>query len=223
MAPAIAGDPVLRDPGIPSGEMSRYRVLKRDGREEESTHRVACERHDRGAVYRIETDTNSMVLLAADLTPVSITRRAEDGSVDWRLLYGDDRVNYVFPGPRRNRVEKVDHNRYDVNAITHVVRGFPFGKKDEVKFKLVTKDRIVGVGFKVVGEEIVRVPAGEFDCHKVRAGLTGMAGRFYTKKSYFWVEKAAPHRMVMQEDEGVTDNARTELVEWRVGAPEGGS
>jgi hypothetical protein len=213
---------VLQDPAIPNGEMSRYRVLKRDGTEEESTHWVTCERHERGPVYRIETDTNSMVLLRSDLTPVSITRRTEDGGVDWRLVYGEDRVNYVFPGPRRNRVEKVDDNRYDVNAITHLVRGFPFGEKDEVKFKLVTMDRIVGVRLKIVGEEAARVPAGEFECYKIQAGLTGMKGRLYRRKSYFWVEKPAPHRMIMQEDEGITDAARVELVEWRAGAPEAG-
>jgi hypothetical protein len=220
---ASAGKPVLRDPGIPDGEISRYNVFLRDGAQEVSTHRVATNQHDRGPAYEIATDTKTMVLLRRDLTPVSITRRNEDASIDWRLLYRDDRVNYVFPGPRRNRVEKVDRNRYDVNAITHVVRGFPFGEEDEVKFQLVTMDRIVGVGFKIVGEEIARVPAGDFPCYKLRAGLTGIKGRLYTRKIYFWVEKAPPHRMVRQEDEGVTDVARTELIEWRVddegGAP----
>ncbi len=213
---ALAGGPVLRDPGIPDHEMSVYRVLKRDGVAEHSTHRITCEDHERGPVYRIGTDSTSMVLMRSDLTPVSITRLADDGSVDWRLLYRGDRVNYVFPGPRRNRVEKVDDNRYDVNAIAHVVRGFPFGEKDEVKLKLVTMDRIVGVAFKIVGEETASVPAGDFACYKVRVGLTGMKRRLYKRKIHFWVEKAAPHRMVMQEDEGVTEVARIELVEWRV-------
>ena len=218
---AWAGDPVLRDPGIPDGEICRYRVFKRDGGEEISTHRIVADGHERGPSYRIATDTKTMVLLRRDLTPVTITRRNEDDSIDWRLLYRDDRVNYIFPGPRRNRVEKVDRNRYDVNAITHVVRGFPFEDEDEVKLQLVTMDRIVGVGFKVVGEEIARVPAGEFPCYKLRAGLTGIKGRLYTRKIYFWVEKDPPHRMVRQEDEGVTDVARTELIEWRVDTEEG--
>ena len=188
----------------------------REGPHETSTHRVACVQDAAGPAYEITTDSKTMVILQRDLTPLSITRRNDDATVDWRLLYRDDRVVYVFPGPRRNRVEKVERNRYDVNAITHVVRGFPFGEKDEVKFQLVTMDMTVGVGLTLVGEETVRVPAGEFACYKLRAGLTGIKGRLYTRKIYFWIEKAAPHRMVKQEDEGVTDVARTELVSWRI-------
>lgn len=216
LSAAWAGEPVLRDPMIPDGEVSCYNVLLRSGMTETSTHRVTVVNADQGAAYEIVTDSKTMLLLRQDLTPIQITRRNDDGTVDWRLLYRGDRVNFVFPGPRRNRVEKVDRNRYDVNAITHVVRGFPFGEREQVKFQLVTMDRTVGVGLKLVGEETVRVPAGEFACYKLRAGLTGIKRRLYTRKIYFWVEKDAPHRMVKQEDEGVTDVARTELISWRV-------
>ena len=213
---AHAGRPVLVDPGIPSGERSVYRLTKRDGSRSTSIHFITVESTEDGPVYVIQTESKRMVLRKENLTPISITQRRRDGSVDWKILYSKDRVNFIYPGPKRNKVQKVGENRYDVNPIVHIVRGFPFGKTKKVKFDLVVPDRVLGVALEIEGEERVTVPLGTFDTYRIRIGLTGIKGRVYTKKIRFWVEKASPHRLIRQEDEGITDTRLTELVEYRV-------
>ena len=219
-----ADSPALIDPGIPNMERSVYRLTKEGGVLSSSIHYVTRVEQDGEPVYQVKTADKTMLLRRRNLTPLRITQWKrppdEEQPVEWEILYSEDRVNYIFPGPKRNKVEKVDENRYDVNAIVHVVRGFPFGKTDEVKVTLVTHDHRLGVYFKIEGRETVTAPVGEFDCYKLKAGLTGYKGRIYRKNIYFWVEAAAPHRLIRQVDEGITDVRMSELAEYGVGPEE---
>lgn len=223
---AYAGSPSLIDPGIPHMERSVYQLTREDGSVSTSTHLVTLSERNDEKLYLIKTLDKDMLLRRNNLTPISITQWKKDDAgantneVDWRILYSKDRVNYIFPGPTRNKVEKVDENRYDANAIVHAVRGFPFEKKKEVKVTLVTHDHRLGVYFKIVGRERAEAPVGEFDCYKLQAGLTGWKGRVMTKNIYFWVEAEAPHRLIRQVDEGITDVRLTELAEYEVGGGE---
>ena len=213
---ARAGNPVLVDPNVPNGERSVYRLEKADGSISQSIHRISVSQQDGAPVYVIETESKTMVLNKRNLTPIRIEQRLPTGAVDWSIQYSKDRVNFIYPGPTRNKVEQVDENRYDVNPIIHVIRGFPFGKEDKVKLDLVTPDMIVGIFFEVEGEERITCPVGTFNCYRLKAGLTGIKGRVFKKRIVFWVEKAAAHRLIRQEDEGISDTRVTELVEWSV-------
>ncbi len=223
---AYAGTPALIDPGIPHMERSVYRLTREDGSVSTSTHLVALSEENDEKLYLITTLDKKMILRRNNLTPINITQWKKNdagentGEVDWEIRYSKDRVHYIFPGPTRNKVEKVDENRYDANAIVHAVRGFPFEKEKEVKVTLVTHDHRLGVGFKIVGRESASAPVGEFDCYKIQAGLTGWKGRVMKKKIYFWVEAEAPHRLIRQEDEGITDVRLTELAEYEIGPEE---
>ncbi|MDE0019844.1 MAG: hypothetical protein OXT69_00475 [Candidatus Poribacteria bacterium] len=220
---AYAGTPALIDPGIPHMERSVYRLTREDGSVSTSTHLVALSEENDEKLYLIKTFDKKMLLRRNNLTPINITKWKKNDAgentdeVDWEIRYEKDRVHYIFPGPTRNKVEKVDENRYDANAIVHTVRGFPFEKKKEVKLTLVTHDHRLGVYFKIVGRELASAPVGEFDCYKIQAGLSGWKGRIMTKKLYFWVEAEAPHRLIRQIDEGITDVRLTELAEYEVG------
>jgi hypothetical protein len=210
--PVFGDRPVLSDPGIPHGEHSVYRLTDKSGRTDTSTHGVTVEGSGPASRYVVRTESTVLELRRADLTPILVEARNAAGTVTMRALYSADRVNLIYPGPKRNKVEKVDANRYDVRAIAFIVRGFPFDREEKVEFTLVTEEHILGVFFRRVGEERVTVPAGAFDCYKLEAGLTGLKGRLFRARIYFWVEKAPPHRFVRQEDEGITDTRLVELV-----------
>ena len=141
----------------------------RNGTTAKSIHHVAVESSPIGNVYIVTTETKRMVLRQADLTPIAIDYLGEDDEVIWRIRYESDRAIFIYPGTERNKVVKADQNRYDVNAITHVVRGFPFGRTREVHVDLVVPGRSVGIYFKLLREE--SVPAGTFHCAVLEAGL----------------------------------------------------
>jgi hypothetical protein len=209
---ARAEAPVLRDPSIPSGEHTVYRLTKHSGTVSTSTHDVRVDRLNNIPVYVVRTNTSRLVLSKSDMTPLVIESLTSSGEVELRLDYSSDRVNFIYPGPRRNRVEKVDANRYDVRSIVYVARALPPTGKLRVELTLVTDEHILGVYFFQSGTERVTVPAGAFDCVVYEAGLTGLKGRLVTKKIRFWVEKVRPYRLVRQEDEGVSDVRLVELL-----------
>jgi hypothetical protein len=53
------------------------------------------------------------------------------------------------------------------------------------------------------GEETVKVPAGAFDCYKLKFGLklTGIAkiAAAFVPDMYIWIERAEPHRWIKFE------------------------
>lgn len=216
-----ADAPALSDPAIPSGERSVYRLTKQNGAVSTSTHEVRVERRNNTPVYAIQTNNGRMSLTKSNLTPIVVEALSDAGEVTLRLAYSSDRVNYVYPGPRRNKVEKVDANRYDVRSIVYVARALPATRKERVELTLVTDEHVVDVYFDRTGAEQATVPAGAFDCVVYEAGLTGLKGRVYKKKIRFWIEKARPYRLIRQEDEGISDVRLVELVSSAV--PRGGS
>jgi len=207
-----ADAPVLRDPIIPSGEKSVYRLTKKNGTISTSTHVVTVDQYNKAPVYLVRTETSRLILSKSDMTPLVVESLTPSGEVELRLDYSSDRVNFIYPGPRRNKVEKVDANRYDVRGIVYVARSLPPTEKSRVELTLVTDEHILGVYFERVRTERITVPAGSFDCFVYEAGLTGLKGRMFTKKIRFWVETTRPHRLVRQEDEGVSDVRLVELL-----------
>jgi hypothetical protein len=121
--------------------------------------------------------------------------------VEFSIEYSEDRVHFIYPGPKRNVVEKVPEDRYDVHTVLQSVRGFPF-EQQEVKFTLVTPEHPKGVGFymKIVGSEQIATPAGSFDCYQLEAGVDGLKGRIFRTKFFFWIEKNTPHRLIKNTD-----------------------
>ncbi|MBM3216408.1 DUF3108 domain-containing protein [Candidatus Poribacteria bacterium] len=212
-----ADSPVLTDPGIAQNEHSVYRLTKHSGAVSTSTHHVTTTTQGSTRVYSVTTDNSTMILRTSDMTPMTITKRGSGGAVETEIRYSSDRVNFIYPGPTRNRVEKVDENRYDVNAIVYAVRALPATGRDRVEVTLVTEEHILGVYFEEQGRETIRTPAGSFPCVQYEAGLTGLKGRVFKKKIRFWVEQSKPYRLIRQEDEGVSDTRLLELQSYSIG------
>jgi hypothetical protein len=110
-------------------------------------------------------------------------------------------VHFIYPGPKRNVVEKVPEDRYDVHTVLQSVRGFPF-KEQKAKLTLVTPEHPKGVGFyiKIIDNEQITTPAGSFDCYKLESGVDGLKGKIFKTKFFFWLEKKPPYRLVKNTD-----------------------
>ena len=64
---------------------------------------------------------------------------------------------------------------------------------------------------RFLGEEKVTVPAGTFDCYKLKIAASGGLIRRFTSRYYFWFAKEPPHHFVKYED----GKRVTELMEIR--------
>ena len=120
--------PPFVDPKIKSGEKSTYEVVE-NGKVYRVFYLISREQIDDKDVYIIRSKLYQMILEASDFRPISIKRKKENGELEFSIEYTADRVHFIYPGPKRNKVAKVPEDRYDLNTMVEVVRGFPFGQK----------------------------------------------------------------------------------------------
>jgi hypothetical protein len=227
----LAGNkPPFIDPKIASGEKSTYEVIengevfltdyivlrKSKGEAVGDPERSEGEQNSGKEVYIVCTQLYQMVLEASNLRPISIKKTNNNGDLEFSIEYSEDRVHFIYPGPKRNVVEKVPEDRYDVHTVLLSIRGFPFEQR-EAKITLVTPEHPKGVGFyiKIVGSEKVTTPAGAFDCYQLEAGVDGLLGKIVKTKFFFWLEKNPPYRLIKNTD---SDGERTvTLVNYELG------
>lgn len=88
---------------------------------------------------------------------------------------------------------------YDDESLLWVVRGIPLRTGWEGAYKDVNagNGRIFTVAVKVEGPERVTVPAGGFNTWRVRIRTNSVT-------QYFWIDDAAPHRIVRARIERLT-------------------
>jgi len=204
-------NPPFVDPNITSGEKSLYYV-KENGKESKAFYIITHGNCNNEEVYIIRSESYEMIMERDTLRPISIKKTNSDGKIEFSIKYAENRVHFVYPGPKRNKVEKVPEDRYDMNIMIEAVRGFPFDRKDEVEFTLVTPEHIIGAYIKIADNEFITVPAGSFDCYKLEGGIAGFKGRIFRTKFYFWVEKEYPHRLIKYTDS--EDERLLELVSY---------
>jgi len=198
--------PPFIDPKIASGEKSTYEIIE-NGKVTLTDYIISRKQNSGKEVYVVCTQSYQMVLEASNLRPISIKKANNNGEVEFSIEYSADRVHFIYPGPKRNVVEKVPEDRYDVHTVLLSVRGFPLEQR-EAKITLVTPEHPKGVGsyIKVVGSEQVTTPAGTFDCYQLEAGIDGLLGKIVKTKFFFWLEKNPPYRLIKNTD---SDGERT--------------
>ncbi|HIE25652.1 TPA: hypothetical protein EYP66_00015 [Candidatus Poribacteria bacterium] len=207
--------PPFIDPKITSGEKSTYEVIE-NGKTFLTSYTIFHQQSNDKDVYIIRAQSYQMILEASDLQPLSIKKTDDNGDLEFSIEYSEDRVHFIYPGPKRNVVEKVPEDRYDVHTVLQSVRGFPFGQQ-KAKFTLVTPEHPKGVGFyiKIIDNEQVTTPAGSFDCYQLEAGVDGLKGKIFKTKFFFWVEKNPPYRLIKNTD---SNGERTvTLVDYELG------
>lgn len=205
----LEGDKVpFSDPKIPNGEKTTYRVT--EGRNSsEFTYEIEKKQNDGKWVYLMRSSSYELLLQADDLKPISIKKFISPDELEFSITYSQGRVHFIYPGRKRNKVDDIPDNSFDLNSMMIVLRGFPFGKDDKVEFTLVTPERSVGSYVKFLGQEKVTTPMGMINCYKLEAGISGLAGRVYPYKFYFWYDSTPPYRLIKTYD---TKEQRTVLL-----------
>lgn len=210
----------FRDPHFPNTELSTYEV-NQNGKIHISKHKISREHQGGQDVYVISTDLQRMVVKAGDLRPIMIEQRDDAGQLKYSIEYykrhSEQRVRFIYPGPKRNVVKEIRNDSYDVNTILEVMRGYPFSQ-EKVKFILVTADHVIGVYAKIKAEHKIETPLGIFDCYFIEAGVSGLKGKIANTKFLFWIEKEYPFRVIKQMDS--KDENIITLVEYEVMADE---
>lgn len=146
-----------------------------------------------------------------NLKPVSSRQvlSTDEGEVEMVSKYGEGRVStttYIVEegggeegggeeGRQQQAIIGIPSDAYDNDEALFLGRALPFEVGYYIEFTGVIITQIVTpiVAFTVVGREEVEVPAGTFDCYKVKYG--SIAG---TVQSYMWMWYSVdePHHLV---------------------------
>jgi hypothetical protein len=177
------------DPGIPDGEKVLYTatwdkdvypMTQRTTRKFENgrlVYEVSVEsaRED----YRLKIDAAKMAVF------YSWTRRKQPALVtetETRIV-----KNEIVDKPG-------EATMVDFSGLVALLRGFPFDKTRSLKIKTAGGSDFA-LTVTQTKEVDVKTKAGTFRCYELEFGMDGFFGAF-VPKSYFWYEKAAPHRLI---------------------------
>ncbi len=87
---------------------------------------------------------------------------------------------------------------YDRHTLDFALRGFSYSSGFKTSIRLhIPEFMIVNAELEVIGEEIMTCPVGKIPCWKVQLVPRVL---FFSRKLYFWIEKAWPHRFVKYAD-----------------------
>lgn len=126
-----------------------------------------------------------------------------------------DKYDVLFKGSKFSHRYENDEPIYDRHAIEYALRGFTYADdfKKTIRFH-VPEFTVINADITVAGQG---VPGGEIldtvECWKVKLAAKVL---FFSWMSYFWIEKAYPHRFIKFEDE--KDEHMIRLIEYRQAA-----
>ena len=90
----------------------------------------------------------------------------------------------------------------DTEALTTLLRGFPWGTADSVKLAFLSTGGGAGLDFsftlKVSGRQTIQAGGRSWECWKAELGLEGMWGALFGK-SQLWYAVEAPHVLVKSQ------------------------
>jgi hypothetical protein len=220
---------IFSDPNVPNGEKYIWRGTMPDQEPIVSTVTWTVRSGEGRPMYEITTDAGERkkgiyILDKSDLRLISthVIEQTADGKFELDITVKNGRQYMVSEFKNKTKDKDIEHPADGYNGVTmpFYLRGFPFGKKNEVNPQItvpVLPDKPLWVwkmwssNVKFMGEERVTVPAGTFDCYKLEVSAGSWVIRRLTSKYYFWYTKEPPHRFVkFQDEEGEN---RTELME----------
>ncbi|HNT29420.1 MAG TPA: DUF3108 domain-containing protein [bacterium] len=127
--------------------------------------------------------------------------------------YRADEMDLLYNGNGteiQKTIPKPAENWYEPNSMFYLIRNFPFGEVERLKAKAVYENNgsIITVQITDKGTETITVPGGTFECHKLLLEPAGVAALLPIGKFWYWIEEAAPHRLI----KGDTPNYTLEYV-----------
>ena len=180
---------VLSDPGIPDGEQIVWQVTKEGNKSTPSIITWKTGNLDGRPIYQVTTDTGkekqaTYIIDRSDmrLIEAKVFRNHEDGKSEVTIeAKGGNQYLVCKEEGEKPKDREIDrpHDGYDGTILPFCLRGYPFEKRKEVEMK-ITPPFKPGVPFwawrmwkshaRFLGTEKVTVPAGTFDCYKLKVG-----------------------------------------------------
>ncbi len=134
--------------------------------------------------------------------------RAEDREFDYGA--GTGRIAITDGASGRTVVQQISVEATSIAAemLATQLRLLPDAEGRRMGFSLITREgKLVGVAASILGQEMVTVPAGRFECYKIEidpAGFRGFLADLFLPRIFMWHTVAAPHFWVKYQgpDEG---------------------
>jgi len=134
--------------------------------------------------------------------------RAEDREFDYGA--GTGRIAVTDGATGRSVVQQISVEATSIAAemLATQLRLLPETEGRRMRFSLITREgKLVDVEASILGQEMVTVPAGRFECYKIEidpAGFRGFLADLFLPRIFMWHTVAAPHFWVKYQgpDEG---------------------
>jgi hypothetical protein len=223
-APSAYSDTPLKDPGIPDGETSSYRVTTDE--ETSIVRESIAVRDELGRGFyemSIRSETEEVVVRIDKETMIpffvhTVTKKRSHTSET------TTRVDFGSP------VESNDIILLGMADLRYILRGFPFHSTETYYIKpldaLEGEETPFAMKVKRVKEETLEVGGRKIDCYKLQLRVA-MSGIFSVingliPRSHFWYSVAEPHYLVAYETSGGSPGAsagrgsksRAEIIEY---------
>jgi hypothetical protein len=145
---------------------------------------------------------NSVTMDYADFQTVSDERynifgRSGYLSESFRRL-PDGKINFFHKAKNINLTAGDPGNVYSRYAFLVSLSGFPFEKQEKIVLNAYMFEYGNALPLRAVyqGREKIKVPGGEFECHKLELAVDGVLGLFAPDKYYLYYTAAKPHHFV---------------------------
>ena len=192
------------------GEETTYNWMDKKGKVlGETAYAVNEINHPSGVAYQIASktkigptaDETEVVVSLKTLSPLAVHRllHTSRGEFDIRGVYEANRLTLTAdtPSGKQNLSVELSEGSYDNEEVLFLIRAFPLKPDYATAFNFAvaasgTKGKCA---LKVLGEEKVNVPAGEFETYKVELDFGRIA-----PKMYGWYGKDKPHHLVKYDN-----------------------
>jgi len=134
--------------------------------------------------------------------------RVEERAFDYGAGTGSITITDVATGRRVVRQLSVEATSIAAEMLATQLRLLPDTEGHRMRFSLITRDgKLVDMEASILGQEMVTVPAGRFECYKIEidpSGFRGVLADLFLPRIFMWHTVAAPHFWVKYQgpDEG---------------------
>lgn len=147
----------------------------------------------------ISQDSVVLLLRPNNLKPISSSKTLSTSGtiIKSEIKYHNKKASIKarLPQGEKSIDIPININTYDNDQVTTILRAIELNPNDEREINVVIglSGTTVPLKIKLVGEDKIKVPAGEFDCNKYNLSVVG-------RNIDIWYEKALTKRMVKYAD-----------------------
>lgn len=208
---AAAGQPVFKNPGIPSSESFEIKdFIDNTTGYVSTTINISLKERNSQKYYYIRVDEgncflNEIEVNYNDLTTIS-ERRMDKRSNSLEECYENNGNGIVHFFNREKKIDKIFHNPdkniYSRYAYFISFRGFPFEVGKSVTFDTYFFEYGDALSMKVevLSKQTVSVKAGVFECYKLELSVAGWLSIFAPYKSYLYFTVDGTHQFIKYEE-----------------------